>query len=135
MTTPTPGPRAGYGLSESIEAALDQVEADLPDATDALDPALHELADETIRSLHGRVRDPLALAVLSREKIFVWCLRQAVQPARPPFGRDRSPLYRKADPLSEQHDSAQPPPADAPPKATRRTTTSSTRGVAKEKKS
>lgn len=131
---PTPGPRpkTDAGLPDFLVAALDQVEADLPDGPDAVYPAQQSLAEDVAQSLRRRVRDPLTQAVLSRAKIFAWCLHQAVQNTEPESRRDR-PLYRRADPLSEPPDPAQSEPAGAPSGATRKSRRTQTRGGAKEK--
>ncbi|MGH3935531.1 MAG: hypothetical protein ACRDS1_11240, partial [Pseudonocardiaceae bacterium] len=109
MTSPISdvGPPDGADLPAPVVAALDEVEAGLTGITTSTDPARRTLADNVARRLHRRVHDPITRVLLSRPKIFAWCLDQAVQPAQPP-------LYRTADPLPEQ-------PSTQPPAATRTT--------------
>ncbi|MGH3923126.1 MAG: hypothetical protein ACRDTT_09705 [Pseudonocardiaceae bacterium] len=120
MSSPTRdvGPPDGADLPAPVVAALDEVEAGLPDVTTPADPSRHTLADNVARRLHRRVHDPITRALLSRPKIFAWCLEQAVQPAQPP-------LYRTADPLPEQ-------PSTQPPAATRTTRTPGRRDTRKD---
>ena len=101
MTTPV-----RHDLPAAVTAALDDVQAGLPDPDPTLDPAERDLADQVRQYLRTRVRDPLSRALLERPEIVAWCVRRALRPTGPsPSGGEPS-LYRRAEPMPEP-----PPPA------------------------
>jgi len=129
------------GLPGPLAAALDDVEAGLPDFDAGADPAARSLADDVTRYALGKARDPISQALLSRPAIVAWCVHEAVRRSGDEPRRGRSAYYRTAEPLSEheappeQVAAEQVAAVEVPPEQTETRRTRRSRGDAKEKKS
>ena len=109
MSTSTSG--SGPELPDPVTNALKDVEDWLPAGEAVDDPAHRALADDVAEYLVPRLyHDPLTRALLSRPRIFAFCLRTAVQ-ADPGRGDLSSVSVRRSPPLREN---GEPAEADEP---------------------
>jgi hypothetical protein len=122
-TTPTSDSVSASGteLPEPVTNALDEIETGLPTVTPTDQPERRARTDEVISYLQRQIREPIPRALLSRPKIFAWCLDRALAQTDPDSVGAGSGSFRRAEPLVDEPTEATPaPPAE-------RSTTPSTR--------